>query len=361
MTGTSADQVDAVLIDIVDHQPQFVDSHSLAMGASLQTRIHALCGGTSVDLREMLQVEQTLADLVVQSVTALLLKTKLKCEDIDALGVHGQTIAHWPGAPNGLTYQLGDIGRIAMGTNIPTVGDFRRQDMALGGQGAPLVPIFQRALTPEHSPWAFLNLGGIANITIFSHDADIIGYDVGPGNVLIDSWIQLHQGLPYDDLGVWARSGVCNQGLLQTMLGDAYFHKTWPKSTGREYFNMSWVEKHMQSYPDIKMQDVQATLTELTAKSIVKALQNHPSVEKLWLFGGGCHNQHLLSAIERGCKGLVCERTEGLGFPVQTLEGAAFAYLAWCRLHNRPGNLSSVTGARRPAILGGLYEARQDV
>jgi len=281
---------------------------------------------------------------------------------IIAIGSHGQTIRHRPpGSPEGtFTLQIGDPNLIAELTGINTVADFRRRDMAAGGQGAPLVPAFHRAIF--HSPnknRVIVNIGGMANITWLPAQGPVIGFDTGPGNVLMDTWIAEHLGKSYDQDGAWATSGQVCTTLLAELLAEPYFKMLAPKSTGRENFNRSWLEDHLRRLVSTPaLGDIQATLLELSAITIADSIKGLDQIPKeVFVCGGGAYNTALMQRLARLMPQDSVASTAALGVDPQWIEAMAFAWLAQQTLNHRPGNLREVTGATREVILGGVYYA----
>jgi anhydro-N-acetylmuramic acid kinase len=242
------------------------------------------------------------------------------------------------------------------------VADFRQRDMAAGGQGAPLAPAFHAVQfrTAKHNR-AILNIGGIANVTYLPADAGkpVIGFDTGPGNTLLDQWIARHRSERYDRDGHWAESGKPSPELLEVLLSDPYFAKLPPKSTGREHFHPGWLERALARFNSLPSpEDVQATLLHLTARSIARAVRQYlPVVDELYVCGGGAHNRALMALLAEQFIPLPVQSTEALGLHPDWVETAAFGWLAHQAVEGRPGNLPSVTGARRPVVLGGIYKA----
>ena len=282
---------------------------------------------------------------------ALLTKSNFSAADITAIGSHGQTVRHQPVSPHAFTLQIGDPNTIALKTNITTVADFRRRDIANGGQGAPFAPAFHDAFfRTDLEDRAIINIGGIANISILPADKNkpVVGFDTGPGNGLMDAWAQKHICTAYDNNGEWAASGVVNDALLEKLMSDPYFKLPSPKSTGKEYFNLSWLDSFLSD--DLKPEDVQATLLELTARTISKAT---PDNKQVVLCGGGVNNSALVNALVTRHPKL--KTTEYLGIAPQWVEAAGFAWLAKQTIEKNPVNLTHITGAKQPTILGGTY------
>ncbi|WP_409523733.1 anhydro-N-acetylmuramic acid kinase [Nitrincola sp. MINF-07-Sa-05] len=359
MSGTSLDSVDAVLVDL-SQGFQLVECHSSPITDSLRNRILTLTqpGDNEIELMGRLDVE--LANTFAASASALLQKCDLNPDQVIAIGSHGQTLRHRPEA--GFTLQVGDPSLIAELTGITTVADFRRRDIAAGGQGAPLVPAFHHALFSEPgTDRIIINVGGMANLTLLpgSTGANVTGFDTGPGNVLMDSWIMQHLELPYDADGNWARQGTVVPDLLKQLLCEPFFHQPAPKSTGRELFNNDWLARHLDTYPTTTEPcDVQATLTELTAVTIADAITDQPlSRPDLYLCGGGSHNALLKERLQALLPAHNIATTEVLGIDPDWVESAAFAWLASRAMEKKSGNLPAVTGARGERILGGIYTA----
>ena len=276
--------------------------------------------------------------------------------EVRAIGSHGQTIRHRPGAPRPYSMQIGDPAIIAQGTGVQTVADFRRADIAAGGQGAPLTPPFHKWLfgaADKHRE--ILNIGGIANITILgAGDTPVTGFDTGPGNTLLDRWTQRHRQEAYDGGGAWAAEGTVIQELLEELLAFDYFERQPPKSTGLEEFNLDWLADHDALRHEST--DVQATLCELTARTITDDIRRYaPATDDVYVCGGGAHNAELLRRIARNLPETNIDTTASAGLDPDWVEAAAFAWLAMRRLQNRPGNLPHVTGASRKVMLGALH------
>jgi len=277
---------------------------------------------------------------------------------IRAIGSHGQTLRHQPDAPHPFTMQIGAPSIIAAGTGITTIANFRSSDMAHGGQGAPLVPPFHEWLFHEAGKRrVVLNIGGMANITVLAAgDEKTTGFDTGPGNTLLDAWIERHMGKSFDKDGAWSASGEINKDLLARLLADPYFRKPPPKSTGFEYFNLDWLEA--ADIAGLDPVDVQATLCSLTAASVAMAIQTvAPKTSEVFVCGGGAKNREIMRALEATLPDAQLKSTVALGLDPSWVEAAAFAWLAMRTLHGLPGNLPSVTGASRATILGAIYRA----
>lgn len=357
MSGTSADGIDAALVDFSEAAPKVIATHYLPYPLALREKIHGLCQPGENEIHRFGELDILLGKEFAQAANYLLKQQSLTPSSIKAIGSHGQTIRHYPNHPYQFTVQIGDPNTIAAETNITTVADFRRKDMALGGQGAPLVPAFhQSILATDKCHRAIVNIGGIANVTFLqpANPGHVIGFDTGPGNTLLDAWIHLHEKAAHDENGDWGASGKVDIDLLSQLLSDAYFQLAPPKSTGREYFNLKWLEKHLSK--KILTIDVQATLVELTALSIITAIKQHMPNGEILICGGGAHNRFLMTRINELAKpNLRVDTTQKYGIDPDWVEAVAFAWLAKQTLERQPGNLPSVTGAKQAAILGGIY------
>ena len=360
MSGTSADGIDAALVDFSQPQPRVVATHYAAYSSALREKILALCQQGSNEIERMGELDVILGKEFALAANALLKQQSLTPADIKAIGSHGQTIRHLPHPPHGFTLQIGDPNTIAAHTGITTVADFRRKDIALGGQGAPLVPAFhQHIFSSNQTNRAIVNIGGIANVTVLScAEADaIIGFDTGPGNVLLDAWINTHQQLRHDENGAWGSKGKIHSTLLERLLADSYFELAPPKSTGREHFNLRWLQQHLETLSQtLTPVDVQATLIELTAHTIISAIQPYFSKGEILICGGGVHNAFLMQRLNKlATPYFSVDTTQKYGVDPDWMEAIAFAWLAQQTLHRKPGNLLRVTGAKSATVLGGVY------
>lgn len=361
MSGTSMDAIDAVLVDFSENIPVLVHSLDYPIPEDLRSECQALYTPGNNEIDRMGQADSLLGDVFADAVSKLLDETNISPRDITAIGSHGQTIRHRPDNHPAFTLQIGDANRIAERTGITTVADFRRRDMAAGGQGAPLVPAFHAAVfqTTEQSR-VIVNIGGIANITVLpaSPEITISGFDTGPGNSLMDIWVQKHQQQFFDQDGQWAASGEIKKSLLNQLMSDEYFDRHPPKTTGREKFNLAWLEEQLSEFEkDVAAEDVQATLCELTAVSITVDIRQHASdTEEVIVCGGGTRNLQLMKRLKEHLDPIVMRTTDELGFPAEWIEAMAFAWLARETLGRRPGNVPGVTGAHHPVILGGIYQ-----
>ncbi len=368
MSGTSMDGVDAVLCDITDNHVNTLDSISYPYPAPLLAILHSLCTPGSEEINLMGSADRAVADTFARAVSMLLDKHNLTANDIVALGSHGQTVRHHPGgvavhrnaSTFGFTLQIGDPNTLAAQTGIDVISDFRRKDIALGGEGAPLVPAFHQAVfAREQASRVVVNIGGIANISVLApkHSAQAVtGFDTGPGNTLMDAWCKQHTGRIYDEGGQWAAGGHTDNRLLKRMLDDPYFHRTAPKSTGREHFNLKWLADVMTPLV-LKPEDVQATLLVLTVTTIADAIHQQSVAGDVIVCGGGAFNNALMAALSDALPKHKVTPSTAAGIHPQWVEGAAFAWLAYAFTQRLPGNVPAVTGASRPAVLGTLTPA----
>ena len=356
MSGTSLDGLDIALIEQRDHT-RLLGHHFIPMPADLRQELLSLCSTGGDELARAALAEHRWATLAAQGIAVLLAQQNLQPGEIRAIGSHGQTVRHEPA--RGFTVQIGNPALLAELTGITVVADFRRRDVAAGGQGAPLVPAFHEALfASDLTPRAILNVGGFSNLTLLSPGQPVTGFDCGPGNVLLDAWIQARQGETFDRNGDWAASGRLNRAFLQCLLDEPFFTQAGPKSTGRELFNVAWLQAKLTNHPALPDADVQRTLLELTACSIADALlQRQPDTQELLVCGGGAHNQALLQRLTELLPSLEVCITDQRGVPADWMEAMAFAWLAHCCLEHIPGNRPSVTGARGLRVLGAIYPA----
>ena len=353
MSGTSLDGIDAVLVDLSQPKPLQLAKHYLPFDHTLKSALLALHQPSHNELHQAQLIGNQLARLYAAAVNALLTTASLPNTTIRALGCHGQTIRHCP--EHGYTLQIGNAALLAELSCITVISDFRSRDIAAGGQGAPLVPAFHdKVLRHPGIHRVIVNIGGISNLTSLSPDAATSGFDCGPGNLLMDEWCKLHLGKAYDDSGAWAASGRVLSELLEKMLTEPYFSKHPPKSSGRDLFNMSWLQDKLNGGE--AAEDVQATLLELTCRAITQSIQQHCSgAKEIYLCGGGAHNLTLHNRLAALLPGCIVQTTDILGVDGDFLEATAFAWLAQQNLQGKPANLPLVTGAKHPCILGAEY------
>jgi len=361
MSGTSVDAIDVAIAQIDDISIKVIASRTHSIPLKLKQDIMDLCQPGDNEIERMGALDFRLGKLFAEAAERLIESTDVNRNDIKAIGSHGQTIRHRPDSDNPFTLQIGNPAIICQTCNITTIADFRRADMAVGGQGAPLVPALHDALfSHEYHDRVVVNIGGMANISILPSDTnqDVSGFDTGPGNVLLNAWVAQHKQQPYDENGVWSSSYSVNESLLKKLLADPYFHKQPPKSTGRETFNLSWLNAILQTEPTtINPGIIQSTLCELTALSICSAINHYaPTTSEILVCGGGAHNQDLISRINKHCH---CKSevklTDEFGINCDYVEAVAFAWLAKQTMQMQPSNLPSVTGAAKNVVLGAIY------
>ncbi len=354
MSGTSLDGMDAVLVNF-GKTPQDIKimGHSyVPYEDAIKEALLRLHSPNTNELEESLIIGNTISKKAYEAIDALLKKTSITSKDIKAIGFHGQTVRHQP--QKGFTLQIGNPALLAELSNINVIADFRSRDVAASGQGAPLVPAFHHEIFSHPTTYrAILNIGGIANVTLLNPKTSVSGFDTGPGNLLLDHWSKTHLHRAFDENGAWAKEGKLIKTLLDAFFEDSYFEKTAPKSTGRDYFNEAWLNKHLQK--SYAAQDIQRTLLELTASSIAKAIDSN--ISEIYLCGGGALNIFLVERLKTLMPKTHIQLTDVLGIPTQYVEAAAFAWLAKQTLFLKPGNIPEVTGAKGLRILGALYPA----
>lgn len=355
MSGTSLDGADAVLADFSGPTPRVLSTSEMPFSTSLRTRLANLSRPGSDSLDEAGACNTELADLYADTVLAALDSAGVGPSAVSAIGCHGQTVRHRP--ERGYTLQLGDPARLAERTGIDVIADFRRRDIAAGGQGAPLVPVFHEHVFRHATlPRAIVNIGGISNVSSLVPGQPVSGFDCGPGNVLMDAWVSRHAGTSFDEGGRWAATGRANDELLDRLLSEPFFGLVPPKSTGRELFNLEWLERHLPG--GVAAVDVQATLLELTARSIANAVDRFaPEATEVYLCGGGARNTRLRARIGELAAGRSVAMTDALGVPTGQVEPVAFAWFALKFTRREALDLAAITGARHPCLLGALYPA----
>jgi len=358
MSGTSLDGADVVLVELSGAGCVVHAACTTPFPEQLAMRLRALCQLPEASLEELGTLDVTLGNFLAECVRQLIAGSEYEVDDIQAIGYSGHTIFHKPAPPQPFTMQLGDPNIIAAETGIDTVTDFRRTDMAHGGQGAPLTPTFHKWRFADRSEVrTVVNLGGIANITVLEPKQPLTGFDTGPANVLMDGWSRRCWGERYDHEGQRARRGSVDPRLLAQFLADPYFQHPPPKSTGFEYFNMSWIEARLAATEhEVAEQDVLTTLTELTAKTVSDAIRaSAAKCQRVILCGGGTFNTYLVERLGQHLADCVIESSTAHGIGPEWVEAAAFGWLALRRIKQDTGNSPSVTGARESAILGSLY------
>lgn len=360
MSGTSMDAIDAVLVDF-SQGIRLLGTHSVPLPEELRHRIAGLCCSGPDEIERMGRLDAELGERFAEAAMAVLGSSEHHAGQVRAIGSHGQTIRHRPQAHPAFTLQIGDPNIIAERCGIPVVADFRRRDMAAGGQGAPLVPAFHAGIFGAPHDRIILNLGGIANITVLpaGRPEAVRGHDTGPANLLMDAWCLLHRGEAYDAGGAWAASGDVHPGLLQGLLAHPYFNRPAPKSTGREEFHLDWLHDQLNDLPVAPApEDVQATLLELTARSAADGIRaTGLGKGELLLCGGGAYNQRLWQRLESLLPDWTLVSTAEFGLAPTWVEATAFAWLARQTVLGHAGNLPAVTGARGARILGSIHSA----
>ncbi len=364
MSGSSLDGIDTVLVSFESTQPHLHAHHIEPLDTQLVEELDALTRPGSNELTRCCRADVLLGECFAKAVITLLEKAGMSRQHVRAIGSHGQTLRHYPDSDTPCTLQIGEPNIIAERTGLTTVADFRRRDMAAGGQGAPLVPAFHQAVLHDHEhDRIILNIGGIANITLLPSKPETVisGFDTGPGNALLDAWINQQRNESFDRDGAWAASGKLHPELLTALLGEPYFFHAAPKSTGRDVFNLEWLTNCWPSVAELPPQDVQATLLELTAVSIADAIkQTTLNPDQILVCGGGVHNTALLQRLKELLQDQQIFSTSKVGLDPDWVEAMAFAWLAKQTLAHQPGNLPTVTGARHAVILGGIYPGTEE-
>ena len=359
MTGTSVDGLDLALLDLPnDLKPKA--ARTTPFPPSIRERVVALTSPGNDEIVRMGEAHIQLGNFIAATCLDFITELGIGANEIRAIGSHGQTIRHHPNADFPFSVQIGNGHVIAEKTGIDVVADFRGRDIAAGGQGAPLVPTYHNALFGDDEiSRVIVNIGGISNVTILNHeDHAFTGFDTGPGNALLDAWMQECRDKPYDAQGAWASSGKIHEALLKQLLSDPYYHELPPKSTGKEHFNLSYVQRHIADLQNVAHEDVQATLNELTAQTITTAIDRHAAKRTdIVVCGGGRLNDFLMYRLKTLNPRRAIHPSESLGIDGDAIEAAAFAYLAWQFTERLPGNQPNVTGADGLRVLGCLYPA----
>ena len=361
ISGTSMDAVDAALVAFGDGGARVVATHSASIPDDLRRELHALAQDPAAAAIRFWTADARLGSVFAGTTLALLDTAGTDARDVAAIGSHGQTVYHAPRAATPITVQLGDPSVIAERTGITTVADFRRRDIAAGGEGAPLAPAFHRAVfSAPGVERGILNLGGIANLSVLPADPDQppLGFDTGPANTLLDAYVRSRFAADMDRDAALAREGEVIPSLLAALLAEPYFDRTPPKSTGRELFNPSWLDARLAAHPEAGPHDVLRTLCELTVESAVSAIERFaPDAQEIWLCGGGARNPLVAARLAARAAPIRVDTTQTIGISPDWVEAAAFAWLAMRTLAGEAGNAPTVTGAERGAVLGGIYPA----
>jgi len=364
ISGTSADGIDAVLASFADGSdaaPEIMAATTVAYPQSIRASLQPLLdSGQVASLAALGELDSAIGDCFAAAASQVCEQAGIAMHTIHAIGSHGQTVAHDADSAQPYSLQLGDPNRIALRCQIPVVADFRRMDLAAGGHAAPLAPLLHAQLFRRHDEdVAVVNIGGIANISLLPADPGqaVTGYDSGPGNCLLDNWYRSHRAGDFDRDGQWAASGNVNQALLKDLLAEPWLNRPAPKSTGREHFSLDWLQQRHAGVRRLPAEDVQATLLQFTARSIVNALPGKGRIRELIVCGGGAHNQTLLDALARLLPNGRVSASDDHGHAADHIEGLLFAWLAWQRMQNRPIDTGSITGATQPLLLGNLFRA----
>ncbi|MEM8499950.1 MAG: anhydro-N-acetylmuramic acid kinase [Pseudomonadota bacterium] len=358
MSGTSLDGLDLVVVDL-SHQPRSLFHHHLEYDVTARADMLALCENQQFTLENLMSADANLGQLIALGVEQLLAKAGLNPDQICAIGSHGQTIRHCPPSdPSqpGTTLQIGDPNTIATRTGIPVVADFRRANLANGGHGAPLAPAFHATAFSGENARAIVNIGGIANITVLKANDVLLGFDSGPGNVLMDAWIGLHHHKSFDEDGSWATQGTVDSDLLATLNAHPFFKLTPPKSTGREQFNLRWLLETLQNHSTTSERDVQATLLEFTATSITTGtMLASPTIGEVFVCGGGAYNTALMKRLSDLMPNQIVRSTNGLGIAPDLVECCAFAWFAQQTLAGTAVPIISFAGGAKESVMGGIF------
>lgn len=356
ISGTSMDAIDAALVDFDVSPLSLIAASATQLEPHLKARVAAVIDTPDqVSLDEIGQLDVAVAQAFAHCGLQLLREAGVSPSSVSAIGTHGQTLRHRPDVEFPFTWQIGDPNTVCEMTGITVVGDLRRRDVAAGGQGAPLLPVFHdQIFRSDTEDRVILNLGGIANMTLLKRGELVAGWDTGPANRLLDAWIARHRPLAFDENGAWGGSGRCDPALLGALMEEPYLKLEPPKSTGRELFNLGWLESRL-GHASRRPEDVQATLLEYTAATVAADVRRHAPDAAVYACGGGAHNSALLAAVERRLAPNRMATTEALGLDPDYVEAIAFGWFARRTLHGLSSNAPTVTGARGPRVLGGIY------
>ncbi|MCW8450821.1 anhydro-N-acetylmuramic acid kinase [Legionella quinlivanii] len=357
MSGTSMDGIDAALID---ENNNFIDGLTRPYNYQVRDSILSVSQGEKKTIAEFNQLHTLIGREFAAAARELILRHEDKKPWIQAIGSHGQTLCHDAGAQIPYTVQLGCGHTIAEATGITVVADFRTRDLIVGGEGAPFAPAYHQEIFRHlGTPLAIVNIGGISNITCLHNETAISGFDLGPGNCLMDQWISLHLGKSYDKNGEWAGQGTIIRELVEQLLNDSYFKRPAPKSIGKEYFSLDWLSRYLKA--DYHPEDVQASLLFLTAKTIAMGIQQiFPEPVTVLICGGGAHNNELLQSLQALLSAYTVKSSNDFNIHADYIEAMMFAWFAAKTMNQIPFNLKSITGAKYPAILGAIYPAGID-
>ena len=362
MSGTSLDGIDAALVEFSERGFNLKATHQHAIPKQLCNTLKKLAlNQAQFGLDTLGEADAELGEVFADAVNALLKQSNTQAAAIKAIGSHGQTVRHRPDAQHPFTLQIADANKIAYLTGITTVADFRRKDMAAKGEGAPLAPAFHNAVfraTEENR--AVVNIGGISNITFLPADKNqaCLGFDTGPGNILMDSWTLQNKARTYDKEGQWAASHKADEELVQHLMQDPFILQAFPKSTGREHYNLQWLEEQLKNFSTLSVDTIQASLSAFTAQSIQLAVNNHhEKTDTLIVCGGGAHNKHLMDTLKKRLPDTSIKTSDEYGLHPDWVEAVAFAWLARQTMNNLAGNLPEVTGAKEGLVLGSIFPA----
>ena len=357
MSGTSLDGADGVLLDFSNAKLRVIANATQAFSKDFRAELLSLNSPSQNELHRAALAANQLAGVYAAVVASLLAQTKLSAKEIQAIGAHGQTVRHQPAA--GYTTQLNNPALLAERTGMNVVADFRSRDVAAGGQGAPLVPAFHQSIFGQRDQTVMvLNIGGISNLSVLPATGQVLGFDCGPGNALMDAWALEHTGQNFDDGGQWAASGQLIPGLLASLLEEPYLAMPPPKSTGRDLFSMTWLAAKLRPFSACSAADIQNTLTELTARACAEGAKSYlNNCKELIVCGGGAFNRYLMQRLQAGLSSVKVVSSDTHGLPPLQVEAAAFAWLARQTVLRLPGNLPSVTGAAGLRVLGAIYPA----
>ena len=357
MSGTSVDSVDCATLDLSSEEVRVLSCKNFEIPKDLKKDIIQSSQSEKIEQELIDDLDFRMAEVLVESVKEIISDSNIEVKDIKAIGSHGQTIKHEPRSETPYTLQIGDPQKISNDLNITTVGNYRHDDIEAGGEGAPLTPVFHNTVFgSDRKKKAIVNIGGITNITALNYP-ELIGFDTGPGNCLMDCWSRIHNVGNYDDRGSWASSGTINQSLLGVMMEDEYFSRKYPKSTGPDYFSHEWIQKNLLKLSkEILAEDVQATLAQVTVVSLIESINSlNLSEENIYLCGGGVHNDFLCGEINKQSKKRVSTTFE-LGIDPDYVEAICFGWLAKQRIENKSFNLSEITGSKGEVYLGRIYK-----
>jgi len=357
MSGTSVDSIDCATLDLSSEEIKVLSCKNFEIPKDLKKDIIHSSQSEKIEQELIDDLDFRMAEVLVESVKEIISDSDIEVKDIKAIGSHGQTIKHEPRSETPYTLQIRDPQKISNDLNITTVGNYRHDDIEAGGEGAPLTPVFHNTVFgSDRKKKAIVNIGGITNITALNYP-ELIGFDTGPGNCLMDCWSRIHNVGNYDDRGSWASSGTVNQSLLGVMMKDEYFSRKHPKSTGPDYFSHEWIQKNLLKLSkEIPAEDVQATLAQVTVVSLIESINSlNLSEESIYLCGGGVHNDFLCGEINKQSKKRVSTTFE-LGIDPDYVEAICFGWLAKQRIENKSFNLSEITGSKGEVYLGKIYE-----